>query len=179
MNSAKKLIHVQFHVQRMYCACILQGCLPPPSDSFLVRSTLLGAKRLLGNTQFSSDPLLPRQLIKIMGTLNFQNSNDLVFWCAIVLAFRGLLRKSLICKGENNLLRSDIQSFPWGIINSIRKSKTIQFKDRVHQVPIAQVGGPLCAVTHLQKMYRTIPTSRNQPLFGLVKNNVYRPIKYE
>lgn len=115
----------------------------------------------------------------IRRTLDLQSTNDFVFWCAVVLAFRGLLRKSSVCKGENNLLRSDVQFFSWGLLISIRKSKTIQFGEKVHQIPIARVGGPLCAVSLLHQMYKTVPASHDQPMFGLVKSNVYRPITYQ
>lgn len=155
------------------------GYIPPALDSFLVKSTLLGAKRLLGDSQFSSDPLLPVHLKKIGKTLDLQKTNDFVFWCAVVLSFRGLLRKSSVCKGEINLLRRDIEFCPWGLLISIRKSKTIQFRERVHQVPIALVGGPLCAASLLLRMYKMLPATQDHPLFGLTKNNVYRPITYD
>lgn len=75
-------------------------------------------------------------------------------------------------------MRRDIQFFSWGLVISIRKSKSIQFRKKVHQVPIAHVGGSLCAVTLLRKMFRIVPASRDQPLFRLVKSNVYMPITY-
>lgn len=73
----------------------------------------------------------------------------------------------------------NIQYFSWGLVISVRKSKTIQFREKVHQVPIAYVGGPLCAVTLLRKMFRIVPASGDQPLFGLIKSNIYRPITYD
>lgn len=136
-------------------------------------------KRLLGNTQFSSDPLLPAQLIRIYLTLCLTKTDDFVFWCALVLAFRGLLRKSSICQGHHNLHREDVKFLSWGLIISIRKSKTIQFAQRVHEVPISRVGGPLCAMTLLEEMFQRVPADPQLPLFGRIIRNVYKPLTYD
>lgn len=154
------------------------GYPPPPTDSYMINATLAGARRLLGDTQFSSDPLLPKHLKRILSTLNVTKDDDLVFWCAVVLAFRGLLRKSAVCKGPHNLRRCDIEFFQWGIIISIRHSKTIQFRERTHRVPVSRVGGPLCAVTWLETMFTRLCVTPELPLFGLHKKNVYAPITY-
>lgn len=53
--------------------------IPVPTDNFLVSSTLMEAKRLLGDGQFSSDPLLPSHLYAIYEKLDFRNQEDLVF----------------------------------------------------------------------------------------------------
>lgn len=155
------------------------GYTPPPTDSYMINATLAGARRLLGDTQFSSDPLLPAQLKKILATLDLSKNHDLVFWCAVLLSFRGLLRKSAVCKGPHNLKRSDIKIFQWGIIISIRHSKTIQYRERIHQVPISRVGGQLCAVTWLETMLSRSYVPSDSPLFGLCKKNVYAPLTYD
>lgn len=155
------------------------GVPPPPPDDFLVRSTLMGTRRLLGDTCFSSDPLLPKQLYRMYPLLNMTKTEDLVLWTAIVLSFRGLLRKSNVCMGQNALLRSDVSFFSWGVVLHLRRTKTIQYRERVHDVPIAEVGGPLCAVTFLHIMHQKVPAKPNQYLFGLLMKNVYKPIRYE
>lgn len=93
----------------------MYGFMAPQADDFLVKTTLLGAKRLLGDSSFSSDPLLPSHLLRIWSVLDMSNSKDFVFWAAVVLAFRGLLRKSNFCVGHNSLLRSDVEFRDWGV----------------------------------------------------------------
>lgn len=152
---------------------------PVPSDNFLVTSTLLGAKRLLGNDQFSSDPLLPKHLSRIYSVMDLDSQEDLVFWCALITCFRGLLRKSSICQGPNCMNRADIEFTEWGMLIHVRKSKTIQFSERVHVIPVASVQGPLCAASWLRRMYKEIPASTNQLIFGIFKRNVYKPLTYD
>lgn len=152
---------------------------PVTADNFLVSSTLLGAKRLLGDDHFSSDPLLPRHLYLIHDTLNFKCHEDLVFWTALVTCFRGLLRKSSVCQGPNCITRSDITFMDWGVMISIRKSKTIQFSERVHVVPVSRVSGPLCAASWLATMYKTVKVNPDCVCFGFFKSNAYKPMTYD
>lgn len=81
--------------------------------------------------------------------------------------------------GQNCLLRSDLTFYSWGLVLHIRKTKTIQYWEQVHEVPIAEVGGPICAVSFVRMMYDRIPARNNQYLFGLQKKNVYKPVTYE
>lgn len=154
------------------------GITPVPADNFMVSSTLMGAKRLLGDSSFSSDPLLPPQLKRMYATLDMRESNDLVFWTATVVAFRGLLRKSSVCKGEHCLRRRDVTFHNWGVVITQRSSKTIQFQERNHKIPLATVGGPLCAVSFLHKLYSLGAVSSDAPLFGVMKKNCYVPLNY-
>lgn len=71
----------------------LYGFQSPPPDDFLVKSTLVGTRRLLGDTCFSSDPILPKHLCLMYKVLDMTKSDDLVLWTLIVLCFRGLLRQ--------------------------------------------------------------------------------------
>lgn len=155
------------------------GITPVPVDNFLVKATLIGARRLLGDTSFSSDPLLPTQLHRIHATLDMDSAKDFVFWAATVVAFRGLLRKSSICKGQHCLRRRDLTFHRWGVLISVQSSKTIQFQERRHKIPLARVNGPLCAVSLLERLYRTIPAPPDLPLFGVFSKNCYVPIDYK
>lgn len=152
---------------------------PVSSDNFLVSSTLTGAKRLLGDGQFSSDPLLPPQLYSIYKVLDLEKQDELVFWTAVLLCFRGLLRKSSVCQGIHCIQRKDTEFTDWGMLLYINSSKTIQFKQRVHVVPIATVKGPLCAVSFMRTMVGRIPAKPTYNMFGVYKSNVYKTMTYE
>lgn len=81
--------------------------------------------------------------------------------------------------GHNCSLRPDVEFCDWGLVLGIRNSKTIQFWERVHKVPVASVSGPLCAVSLLKEMYRRLPASDAQNLFGWYSKNVCRGLTYD
>lgn len=155
------------------------GRVPVPPDNFLVSSTLVGARRLLGDTCFSSDPLLPPALLRIHATLDMSNQQDLVFWAATVVAFRGLLRKSAVCKGDSCFLRQDVEFCEWGVVLYQRKSKTIQFRNRVHKIPLAKEDGPLCVVDLILKVLQLGEVPKASPLFRYFKHNCFVPMDYK
>lgn len=85
------------------------GHSPSAKGAFLLTCTLRGAKRLLGDTTLSADPLLPEHLKLIFYKLNFGKLEDLVFWCVLCLSFRCLLRKCHFTSSPHMLLRSQIE----------------------------------------------------------------------
>lgn len=66
-------------------------CHSPARGSFLVKCSLRGACRLLGDSVLSAEPLYPEQLLLIYRSLDHKDITDLTFWSAICLAFRCLL----------------------------------------------------------------------------------------
>ena len=68
---------------------------------------------------------------------------------------------------SQQLLRSDLQFLPWGVLMTMRWSKTIQFRERVVQLPLPLIpGSPLCPVTAIQRALSFIndPPSQSQAL---------------
>lgn len=102
----------------------------PAKGTFLVSCALRGARRLLGDSVFASEPLSPEQLILIYGTLDHSSDDDLLFWTATVLAYRCLLRKSHYTSSNHMLQLKDIEFTSYGICVSMRSSKTIQYRER-------------------------------------------------
>lgn len=73
-------------------------------------------------------------------------------------SFRALLRKCQVTLSDSSLLRRDFAFFPWGLIISIRRSKTIQFRERVLQVPVARCPNTqICAVHWTELHFRQVP----------------------
>lgn len=111
--------------------------------SFLLLCTLRGAKRQLVDFTLSANPLLPEHLILIYSFLNFNSKKDLIFWCALCLSFRCLLRKCHFTSSPHMLLRSQVEFTDYGILLSIASSKTIQFRERVVGIPIVESPGSI------------------------------------
>ena len=85
---------------------------------------------------------------------------------AILTAFRALLRKSQITNSDSVLLRSDFAFFSWGMIITIRKSKTIQFSERKLLIPVSRLKNTsLCAVFWTEKHFSEVQANDSSPAF--------------
>lgn len=147
-------------------------------DCFLVKCTLRGARRLLGDAVLTADPLLPRDLLLLYQFLNHSNLFDLVFWSALCLAYRCLLRKSHYTQSIHNIVRSDLVFTEYGLCLTIRSSKTIQYSERNVVVPvIASPGSTLCPVRWLKKYLKLVHVNPSSPLF--VRPGTQSPLTYK
>ena len=83
--------------------------------------------------------------------------------------FFGMLRKSHLLASSTRsfvpsqqFLRSDFQFLPWGVLIDIQWGKTIQFRERVVQLPLPLIpGSPLCPVTAIRRVFSFV---QNPPL---------------
>ena len=73
-----------------------------------------------------------------------------MFWFALVLCYRCLLRISHVSISPHTLRVKDFCFWPGGMDVTVFSSKTIQFKERVQRIPVLEAkGSPLCRVTAL------------------------------
>lgn len=155
------------------------GAEPLAKNSFLVRCTLTGAKRLLGNAVLTADPLLPEDLLKIYMTLDRSDPKDLLFWVCVCLAFRCLLRKCHYTSSPHCLKSSDVEFTSYGMCLVLNSSKTIQYKERVVQIPVVSATrSVLCPVFWLKTYMKRNKVSSSGPLFVL-PGKVKRPYSYQ
>lgn len=151
---------------------------PLAKGAFLVRCTLRGARRLLGDNVLSADPLMPEHLVQIYYTLNHRNLSDLIFWSALVLGYRCLLRKGHFTKSPHMLKRSDVKFTTYGMCITLRSSKTIQFSEREVNIPVVEAKGSLlCPVKWLKRLFRYVKVHPNDPLFPLTYSVFSRRLK--
>ena len=104
-------------------------------SSFEIMITLRGIRRVLSCPVRQARPVSVMELRRIFSTINLLDSQDVAFWLAILLCFRGLLRKSNVCEVGLAVLVRDLEFHWWGVLLSVRRSKTICFGERVLQVP--------------------------------------------
>lgn len=143
------------YVSSVWSLHSFMGVDPVARGSFLVTCTLKGAKRLLGDVTLSADPLFPSDLVKIYKMLDYKDLSDLVFWTAMCLAFRCLLRKSHYTTSPHSLAVDDIVFTDYGMTVCLRSSKTIQFSEREVHIPvIASPTSVLCPVFWLKTYLR-------------------------
>ena len=154
-------------------------------SNFLFRSTLSGLKRILGDPTPLRVTLSVHQLLAMYGFVDMTDCNERSKWACIVSSFRTLLRKSNLVpdssKGSPHYLRRRAVCFTgWGMLVSISSSKTIQYGQRIHQIPVANVlGSPLCAVELLRSHFKDFPVSDpDSPAFLVRKGGRVVPLQY-
>ena len=120
---------------------------------FRIRQTLLGVKRSLGCKSKKARPLLVHELRLIHASLNFGLSEDLAFWCGIIICFRGLLRKSNIVELGLAVVYGNVSRWSWGVSVVVDRTKTISFKERQLFLPYTRIQGSIfCLEYYLDKL---------------------------
>ena len=135
-------------------------------DNFLIKSTINGAKRILGCASRQVDPLLPEDMLCIFKCLNMKNWEDFTFWCAITLCYRCLLRASHVSVSPHTMRLEDVKFWDGGMDITVHSSKTIQYHERSQKIPVVQSSGsPLCPVEPLAIFVRRSGLSPRDCLF--------------
>ena len=136
-------------------------------DDFIIKATLRGIRRVKGDAPRQAHPLLPGMLLKIFRVMTGRPGH--VAWRAAVLcSFRGLLRKSQVTMSDSALLRRDFGIYDWGMIITVRKSKTIQYRERSLEIPVARCPDVrLCAVHWVERHFREVRAEGQDMAFRL------------
>ena len=163
----------------------LEAGLPNPvKGNYTLQSLLAGIKRDKGVSVKRKLAITPGVLLQIKATLYLASPTDAVFWAAALIAFFGLLRKSLLLPNTRDPAKlptlRDLAAHPQGFTFKITYSKTIQYGERALELPLpAQRGNPLATLSstrfsadllilqhtrHLSSCYQTENPSRNLTL---------------
>ena len=154
-------------------------------DAFLIQLVLKGIKRQIGDTSVHKIPLTPQQLLAIYDKMDMKDPYVHALWTGIVFSFRTLLRKSNILpdsasKHEHVLRRSDITTTSSGLMVRVHSTKTLQYKERVLEIPVETVrGSPLCAVTLLCEHFSMFPMHQDSFLLYKQSGKGLIPIVYK
>ena len=148
--------------------------------------TMSGVRRTLGDPEPHRPTLTIQQLLLMSSYVNLQDPNEVCMWAAIVTGFRTLLRKSnlvpdtLTSASGHYLRRGAVDFADWGMTIQVSSSKTIQYAQRVHSIPVTcAVGSPLCAVTLLKAHFRSTPQRGvDSPAFMIWKSSGLVPLTY-
>ena len=148
--------------------------------------TMSGVRRTLGDPEPHRPTLTIQQLLLMSSHVDLQDPNQVCMWAAIVTGFRTLLRKSnlvpdtLTSVSGHYLRRGAVNFSEWGMSIAVSSSKTIQYAQRVHSVPITYaVGSPLCAVSLLKAHFRGTPQQGvDSPAFMISKGTGMVPLTY-
>lgn len=154
-------------------------------QDFAFSATLRGLRRMLGDPTPTRVTVTVSDLLAMYRLVNFKNHNDCVMWACLVTSFRSLLRKSNLVPATfkditgHFMRRSSVRFYPWGVMLRISSSKTIQFGQREHLVPITYTAdSPLCAASLLRRHLSDSPADPSAPLFLVRRGSHQVPLTY-
>ena len=135
------------------------GLTNPLTDNYFVSSLLKGIRRVKGDSVNQKLPITLDLLFRIFKLLNFRSSIHSSFWAMCLTAFFGMFRKSNVLpttkstfSSSKQLCKSDFTFFRWGVSVHLKWSKTIQFTDRIIQIPFSFIPNsalyPVKAISH-------------------------------
>ena len=153
--------------------------------SFLIQLVLKGLKSQLGDTAAPMNPLTIAQLQDMYAIMDKSCELNYVLWSALIFAFRTLLRKSNVVPDSNVAMqhivrRKDITFHSWGMLVSVRSSKTLRCHEEVLQIPVTKTVNPVfCAVSALQHHFEIYPADSDSPLFLKPETSGFVPVLYK
>ena len=141
------------------------------ATTFLISSTLRGAKRLLGCESTPSDPLSPAQMRAIWSQLDMNVYSDLQFWTALCVMYRCLLRVSHVVASAHCMRVKDISWTMEGMDVTIRSSKTIQYRERSVVIPVvSSPASTLCPCGYMSHYLSSSDLEPESPIFPYTYN---------
>ena len=149
-------------------------------------TTLAGIRRVLGDPTPVRPSFTLQDLLAMSDKVNWRNENERGMWACIALSFRALLRKSNLvpdsstCPSGHYLRRGAVTFTDWGLELVVSSSKTIQYGQRVHRVPITSApGSPLCAATLVHQHMLDFPNNDlSSPMFMFRRGAKIIPLTY-
>ena len=169
-NSVKQYINI---IRLLH----LEWGLPNPLDNnFSLTCTLKGIRRTLGDTINQKMPITPTHLKLILSKLSLSVALDANVWAVCLVLFFSLLRRSNVLPTttssfdpQKQLRRKDIMFYHWGISVSVRNTKTIQYGERMLNIPLPRSSNnnlcPVKAVFHAMSFSPKVPPEG--PAFAL------------
>ena len=130
-------------------------------------------KRVKGAAPHFKLPLSLSHLRALRAQLNLALPEDALFFAVLTACFFGLLRIGNALASSSHpspsvVLAGDLSFLPKGASLTIRSSKTIQFRERLHSVVLPYLPNhPLCPVTALKNFFSVAGTPPpSSPLFS-------------
>ena len=153
--------------------------LPTQQDDFRLHQTLRGIRRLGRPGREPRHPLSLEDLHAVFTRINTYIPSDLVFWSALTLAFRALLRKSHYTASPHTLFWKNISLYPDHLVLTIPSSKSNQFGVRPHRVVLnSSPHSFLCPVRWLNELIRVQHPLESDPLFRIPTPGGLVPMEY-
>jgi hypothetical protein len=148
---------------------------------------LKGIRRVKGDVSAPKQAITPEMLLDIVKIIP-AGEKALAVWVAMLVGFYAFLRKAHLCVEGSSLswteallLRKHIALVPakYCVIVTVGASKTVQFKQRAHDIVIQGLPGHLLdPYFWVSKYLATVPAGPEEPAFGFRVAEVYSPLTY-
>lgn len=143
-------------------------------------------RRLLGDYIARKEPITIDILLRVLSLFNLRYPLHICMRALFLVAFFSFLRisnlvpytlSSLRDPRAKHLRQSSVSFTSQGAILRVTCTKTIQFRQRVLEIPLPSIpGSPLCPVTALQQYLAAIPCNPAWPLFVIHARGTYQPV---
>ena len=147
----------------------LESGFPNPLEDYQLKALLKGTRRDLGHIVTPKLPITPSILIRIYPLLDMGAPLDLFFWASTLMGFFGMLRKANLFPSASDSIvtRSDFVKIDQGLVVTLHATKTIQYKERTHQVLLPYLkGSVLCPVSSILRAFSKFPVNQTAPAFS-------------
>ena len=151
---------------------------PTFGDDFLLKQTLNGIERVsTGSKVPERYPLTARDLLNIHSLLDLSINDDLVFWIAVVICFRGLLRISHVTKSPHTLRAGEVCLGAGFVSLRVISSKTDQFGRSPYTIHLCDIpGSPMNISGLLSPLLASLPPKG--PLLNFKEGKFLFPLTY-
>ena len=154
------------------------GCPPIDYGDHYIKKCMGGIRRIKGEEVKQAAPLLPRELLRLFSVFHPSRGHTAVR-AAMLLSFRALLRKGHVTDSECALKRGDLEFHQWGMMVCVKKSKTNQYRQRVHRIPVTKVKNEgLCAVYWARRHFEECPAPLDAQAFRIPRAGHSVPLPY-
>ena len=141
--------------------------------SFEIKMTLRGVRRSIGDTSTQARPIPVSEVACMHMYLDMSLSEEVAFWLAVLLCYRGLLRKSNVVEEGLAVRVSDVTFHPWGLLLLVRHTKTISFSERVLEIPFVSLpGSSFCVKRYLLLLLEQIGSVSDRQLISFRRSGV-------
>ena len=144
-------------------------------NSFTLTLTKKGLKRTMGSAPRQKHPSKPDILVSMRRFLDLTTLPHAALWALFTTAFFSFLRKSNLVaasafsfNSDQHLAWHDIKFTDSGALLGIKWSKTRQFKEGAHLIPLPRIpNSPLCPVSAIRHYFTLVPAPSVAPFFCL------------
>ena len=184
LSDTLKYVSIMNYVSAICSLHKLFGYSPLFRTDFMVQFTLSGLRRYLSDPPPNRPTLLVEQLLCMYSHVDLCNLNERAMWACVVFSFRTLLRKcNLVVSNASDIhviRRQAIIFYPWGMLVRVSSSKTVQYGQRVLEVPVTcSPSSPLCAVLWVKQHLIDFPSlDTNSNFFKLLIDGQQRDMSY-